>query len=162
MNYPSPQKLAETFRFNTRLARMQANGLTHAESLLQLPFRGNCFNWVVGHILTSRDTCLRLLGQPAALSAEQLAVYDRGSEPLAAGGQAAPLEELLVKLDDTSQRLSAALEPLSAEQLARPVQFGRGEQPQGDVIAFMQWHETYHLGQLEMLRQLAGKDDKVV
>ena len=24
------------------------------------------------------------------------------------------------------------------------------------------WHETYHVGQLELLRQLAGTDDKVL
>ena len=162
MNYPSPQALAGRFHFNTRLIHMQTRGLTHAESLLQLPFRGNCFNWVVGHILTSRDACLRLLEQPATLSAEQLAVYDRGSEPLTHAEQAAPLEDLLAKLDEADRCLSAALEPLDEAELARAVTFGRDPQPLGEVLAFLQWHETYHLGQLELLRQLAGKDDKVV
>ena len=162
MNYPSPQALAERFHFNARLIHMQARGLTHAESLLQLPFRGNCFNWVVGHILTSRDTCLRLLEQPTTLSAGQLAVYDRGSEPLTHAEQAAPLEDLLAKLDEADCCLSTALEPLDEAELARAVAFGRQPQPLGEVLAFLQWHETYHLGQLELLRQLAGKDDKVV
>ena len=162
MNYPSPQALAERFHFNARLIHMQARGLTHAESLLQLPFRGNCLNWVVGHILTSRDACLRLLELPATLSAGQLAVYDRGAEPLTQAEQAAPLEELLAKLDEADRLLRAALEPLDEAELARAVDFGRQPQPLGEVLAFLQWHETYHLGQLELLRQLAGKDDKVV
>lgn len=162
MNYPSPQALAERFHFNARLIHMQAQDVTHAESLLQPPFRGNCFNWVVGHILTSRDTCLRLLELPPTLSAEELAIYDRGSEPLTDPGLAAPLESLLQKLDEADQRLRAALEPMPEASLAREVSFGRQPQPLGEVLAFLQWHETYHLGQLELLRQLAGKNDKVV
>jgi hypothetical protein len=31
-----------------------------------------------------------------------------------------------------------------------------------EKIAFSHWHETYHVGQLELLRQLAGKNDKVI
>lgn len=160
MNYPSPAKLAENFRFTTRLIHMQAKDLTHAESLLLPPFRANCFNWVLGHILTSRDTCLRLMGLPLSLTPEELAVYDRGSLPLTDPAAATALETLLAKLDDTAERLSAAL---SAEpDLDRRVTFGRGEQPLGEVIAFLHWHETYHTGQLELLRQLAGKNDQVV
>jgi hypothetical protein len=30
------------------------------------------------------------------------------------------------------------------------------------LIAFMYFHETYHTGQTELLRQLAGTDDKVI
>ena len=40
----------------------QADGLTHEDSLLQLSFRGNCFNWVVGHVLVSRENVLKMLG----------------------------------------------------------------------------------------------------
>jgi uncharacterized damage-inducible protein DinB len=29
-------------------------------------------------------------------------------------------------------------------------------------LAFAHWHETYHVGQLELLRQLTGKNDKVI
>ncbi|NHZ72498.1 MAG: hypothetical protein GWP17_05390, partial [Aquificales bacterium] len=32
----------------------------------------------------------------------------------------------------------------------------------GDRIASLHWHETYHTGQLEILRQLAGKNDSVI
>jgi hypothetical protein len=32
----------------------------------------------------------------------------------------------------------------------------------GGVLAFLNWHEAYHVGQLELLRQLAGKNDQVI
>ena len=31
-----------------------------------------------------------------------------------------------------------------------------------DWVAFLHWHETYHVGQLELLRQLAGTNDKII
>jgi hypothetical protein len=31
-----------------------------------------------------------------------------------------------------------------------------------EKIAFSYWHEAYQVGQLELLRQLAGKYDKVI
>jgi hypothetical protein len=32
----------------------------------------------------------------------------------------------------------------------------------GERIEFMQWRETYHVGQLEILRQLAGVNDAII
>jgi len=32
----------------------------------------------------------------------------------------------------------------------------------GMRIEFLSWHEAYHTGQTEYLRQLAGTDDKVI
>ena len=39
---------------------MQLKGLSHEDTLLQLPFRGNCMNWVVGHIVAYRHVIMRL------------------------------------------------------------------------------------------------------
>jgi hypothetical protein len=32
----------------------------------------------------------------------------------------------------------------------------------GERLTFANWYETYHVGQLEFLRQLAGKNDTVI
>jgi hypothetical protein len=32
---------------NLGIIKAQTEGLSHADSLLQLPFRGNCLNWVL-------------------------------------------------------------------------------------------------------------------
>jgi hypothetical protein len=42
------QRLADQFETSLRAERMQADGLTRAISLMQLPFRGNCMNWTPG------------------------------------------------------------------------------------------------------------------
>lgn len=62
------QQLAEAYARNATIIQRQAEGLAHADSVLQLPFRGNCFNWVLGHILESRNTILGLLGAEPAFN----------------------------------------------------------------------------------------------
>ena len=59
----SPQDLAEAFGLNQRVIKMQTADLSHQDSLLQPPFRGNCLNWVLGHIAANRDKILAAFGE---------------------------------------------------------------------------------------------------
>lgn len=49
-----------------------------------------------------------------------------------------------------------------AAGITREVQSFLGTTTLGQLIFFLFWYETYHVGQPEFLRQLAGKDDKVI
>jgi len=64
----SPQDLAEAFGLNLRVLKMQAAGLSHQDSLLQPPFRGNCLNWVLGHIAANHDKVLAAFGEAGFLN----------------------------------------------------------------------------------------------
>jgi len=141
---------------------MQTEGLTHADSLLQLPFRGNCLNWVLGHIIVGRNRVLKLLEEAPVWEESEAARYDTGSEPITGDEQALPLAKLLRDLDESQQQITDALGRLPPEPLAEVVDTGRGEAPLGKTVAGLHWHETYHTGQLELLRQLAGKNDAVI
>ena len=46
--------IRQDYERNTWLILHTLEGLTHAESLLHLPFKANCLNWVLGHILAGR------------------------------------------------------------------------------------------------------------
>ena len=46
--------------------------------------------------------------------------------------------------------------------MARKVKIWRGEVSLIEALYFIQWHAAFHTGQLELLRQLSGKDDKVI
>jgi hypothetical protein len=154
--------LAEAFARNVRVIKMQADGLTHADSLLQPPFRGNCLNWIVGHIALSRDEVLETLGEPPVMSADG-ARYKRGSEVLAdADADALPLEELLARLDRAQERIAAALSRMDEAAMARELTLGDRKLTVGQRAFFLYFHETYHVGQTELLRQLAGKNDQVI
>jgi hypothetical protein len=61
-------QLAEGFALNFRLMKMQCEGLSHADSLVQTPYNINCMNWVLGHIAVSRDRVLRLVGEEHLLT----------------------------------------------------------------------------------------------
>jgi len=162
MNPYPPETLIELFQTSHAVIHRQLKDVTHPESLMQLPFRGNCLNWVIGHILTGRDDCLAFMSQDPVLTEEQRERYKRGSEELTDPTKASRLDELVLKLDDSLERLVVGLSSLSPEALQREVIFARKPGPLGGVLAFLNWHEAYHVGQLELLRQLAGKNDQVI
>lgn len=156
-----PDKLIQSFKANQWVIHKQTEGLTHADSLLQLPFRGNCLNWVLGHIVEHRDKVLVLLNQPPTLSEAEETWYQTGSEPIKNGQEVVPLEKLLSALDQAQEQITEGLRQATPEVLATIYDKER-QQTVGDRIAGLHWHETYHVGQLEILRQLAGPNDAVI
>ena len=148
---------------NLGIIKAQTEGLSHADSLLQLPFRGNCLNWVLGHIVANRNTMLRFLGEEAILHEAHAARYWYNSEPVCGDADdILTLEQLLTALEQSQSALSASLLKITDEELAREEQSYLGTTTLGQLVFFQFWHETYHVGQPEYLRQLAGKDDKVI
>jgi hypothetical protein len=146
---------------NLDTIKSQTQGLTHADSVLQLPFRGNCLNWVLGHIASSRSTMLKALGEKPVMSEAQLKRYGYGSEPVCGdGGDILTLEQLLTVLEQSQTALAASLHKISEKELAQEVQSFRGTTTLGQLVFFLYSHETYHTGQTEALRQLTGKDDE--
>ena len=154
------KKLVEVVQRNSWIIRAQTEGLTDADGLLQPPFRGNCMNWVLGHIADNRDGVLLRLEQAATLDEDAAPRYKRGSEPLE-GAAVLSMTRLLEVLAEQEKRLAAALPAAQPELLAEIVDPDRGHTV-ADRIEFLIWHETYHVGQLEYLRQLAGTDDVVI
>ena len=148
---------------NLGIIKAQTKGLSHADALLQLPFRGNCLNWVLGHIADNRNTMLHFLGEEAILSEADTARYGYNSEPVCGDGDdILTLEQLLIALEQSQSALTARLEKITTAELSREQQSFLGTTTLGQLIFFLYWHESYHAGQPEYLRQLAGTDDKVI
>jgi uncharacterized damage-inducible protein DinB len=135
-------------------------GLTHEESLRQPKPGGNCLNWVLGHIVFSRQTWLTaVLGEAPLFDQETIARYRRGSAPLTDGTLALPFEELLAAYDRAQAPLIAGLAKLTAERLAERAPFSPGNDPNETVsslVAKLTFHEGYHIGQTALLRRFAG------
>ena len=74
--------LTKLFEINHHAIKVNADGITDAEALIQPEPGGNCMNWIIGHILASREGMLRLLGEPTVLSPEMAERYKRGSAPI--------------------------------------------------------------------------------
>jgi uncharacterized damage-inducible protein DinB len=104
---------------------------------------------------------LRLLEEPLVLTDSEIEIYARGSDPLTAGSDALDLAKLVEASGEAKKRLLGAFEVVTEDKLG-----GIYDQERGTTIRarleFLLWHETYHLGQLEVMRQRAGKDDAVI
>jgi len=140
----------------------QVEGLTHEDSLIQPPFRGNCLNWVLGHIAVHRGLMVKALGGEDPVSEDLRRRYGNASEPVR-GAADAPysLEQLLAELKGLKEGIEQRLEGRTVADLEAVVDVERGTTA-GSRLAFLAWHEAYHVGQTELLRQLAGKDDKII
>ena len=155
-------QLAEAFGRNLSIVQRQTEGLSHADSLRQPPFRGNCLNWVLGHMAESRDRILEALGETPS-AGEAVMRYARESEPITADDAGAlPLDALLRLLAASQEALAAALGRATPEDLARELKLGQRTTTVGARVFFLYFHETYHVGQTELLRQLAGAHNKVI
>jgi uncharacterized damage-inducible protein DinB len=157
------EELLEAFARNWDIIQRQTEGLSHEQCLLQLPFRGNCMNWVLGHIASNRNSLLKALGEKPIMTEQEAARYGHGSEPVCADGEdVIKLERLLSMLQQSEERIAGALPRLTPQDLAKMVKDHRGEITLGNRLFFLYYHETYHVGQTELLRQLAGKNDKII
>lgn len=153
------ETLSQYYGIAYRVILRQTDGLTQEDSLVQPPFRGNCLNWVLGHIINGRNAALKYLGGDPVWSEEINKRYDRNSEPIAGDAEnILPLPQLLHDLEVSQERIQAALQQITPERLATVID----EDTLEEQVRFLHWHETYHVGQLELLRQLAGKNDKVI
>src|SRR5215467_5906348 len=153
----SAQDLSNAFARNVMVIKMQTEGLTHEDSLRQMAF-GNCLNWVLGHIAVSRNDVLETLGETPAVDGYG-ARYKRGSKPLTEAEEGSmTLEELLKWLDQTQERIAAALSKMDDAYLAREIGSGERKVTVGQRVFFLYFHESYHVGQTELFRQFAGKN----
>ena len=145
---------------NLQVIEVQTAGLTHTDSMLQLPFRGNCLNWVLGHVLVYRDAMLKLAGAEPLWDPERSRPYLYGSAAMKADDDAVELDIILADLCRSQGRLTATLAALSEEQLNAD-SCDHGDDLRECLLELV-WHDGYHAGQTEYLRQLAGVNDQVM
>ena len=146
------------------VVRLNTEGVTQEESLLQPEPAGNCLNWVVGHLVAIYERALPILGQEPVMEPGAMARYDRGSPPLRDPAEAMPLGDLLEAWDEASRRMDAGLAGLSPAALDAPAPFSPGGDPDETVrslLATLLFHQGYHAGQTGILRRLAGREGAI-
>lgn len=162
MKYVDKEGLSKLFQLTYSVMLRQTEGITNEQSVIQPPVRGNCMNWVLGHILMQRDLVLKLLKMEPVWDENPCRRYQRESEPVLRLEDGLPFDRMLKDLALTQERIETGLNAIPLELLEEVVETNGRTDRAGGQIAFIHWHETYHTGQLELLRQLAGKDDKVI
>lgn len=149
-----------------QVVTLNAEGVSHDESLIQPRPGGNCMNWVLGHLVAVYDKSLELFGEEPAEPEGSLARYQRGSAPLTGPGDARDFGELLGLWDGVARSHEEGLAALTPEDLAKPAPFSPDGPPRegdtvGSLLATVQFHQAYHAGQLGVLRRIAGKEGAI-
>lgn len=152
---PTSEQYITRIEYGDRIIKMRTEGLTHSDTMKQLPIPANCMNWNLGHILVFRDVCLGAIDGVSGADPAEYAIYGAGSDPLTDSAKAVPLETLLTRLDESSDRLKAALISLPPEKFDGMYESHTGPQRLDDYLLFyLVVHEAVHLGQLEILEEL--------
>ena len=154
----NPGNLQRLFDLNHQALHLNVEGLTDEEALVQPRPAGNCLNWVVGHIVASRNGVLEAMGQEPIWPPEQAAPYKRHSAPIARPGQGMPFHRILADLDRSQERIQSWLAASTEVDLTKP----HGDKDTiGGWLAFLHFHEAYHVGQTGVLRRIAGREGAI-
>lgn len=155
----------ETLRHQSRLVQrtvgINLDGFSHEESLVHPEPAGNCANWVLGHLVAVYNDALPVFGQQSMVPASELARYARGSQPILHAEEAMPLDQLMRLWNDACERVLAGLGGFPVEALATAAPFspsGNSKETIGSLMSTIIFHQSYHAGQLGVLRRIAGKE----
>ena len=135
--------------------------LTQAESLVSPQSAGNCINWVAGHVTVVRTAMLGLLGHEGTWPPDLRARYGKGSAGILETDTALDLAEIVRIYDETQAPLLEALSEVAPERLDDPAPMSPSGDPDetvGSLLAALAFHESYHVGQLGLLRRMQDKD----
>lgn len=153
---PELTATAATFAFNDRSLDGLVKEFSPADWAVQ-DAAGHSPRWIMGHLATYRHRVLAQMGAPVpAAPWEDCFTRGRSSADVPADLDMAPV---VAAFHAALAAMAERWEALTPEDLAQPV--GRrlpdGSEDTGGLIRFLAWHETYHLGQLGLLRRLVGR-----
>jgi len=113
--------------------------------------------WLLGHVATYRQRVLAMMGVEHPAEPWE-AAFVRGTSPADVPADQDP-RQLIQAFHAAHKAMAGRWDALTPEAMAKP--FGRtlpdGSDTVGGALAFVAWHEAYHLGQLGFMRRLAGK-----
>ena len=144
-----------------QVVKLNVDGLTQEESLIQPQPGGNCLNWNMGHLLFVYDQVLPMLGQSPVLGVETLKRYGRGTAHIRNAAEALDLVRLMGAWDEAAQRMEAGLDSLTPEVLEKPAPWSPRNNPEemvSSLLSIVFFHQAYHAGQTGLLRRMAGKE----
>jgi len=144
--------------------RINVEGITHEESLIQPRPGGNCLNWVVGHLLWTYNYNLPVLDQQPVVEEGVLERYARGKPPFKNGDEVIPFEEVMRIWVDSDKAVKTGLNNLMIDQLDQPAKRHPNDESNETIrerITGVLFHQSYHVGQTALLRRLIGKDGAI-
>jgi len=152
MSNAKAEEVLGLYQFHNRIMRIFLRGVSHDESVLQLPFKHNCMNWILGHIVTNRSHVLEVIGAEHAWQDEVRNLYHQDTQPVTPESPAIQFEILVKYLDESMELLESALGDKDGTWSEENFENYRGEKSRYEHLTSFHWHESFHLGQLEILK----------
>jgi len=155
------EALSKQFGMMYATAASNVDGITHEQSLISPDSGGNCANWILGHMTAVQNGVMRLVGEAPAWENKQLE-RTRFFQPITDPSSAIDWNMLRDHFLASRDNCLAGLSRLSDESMAErmPDPFG-GSTTRGELLNTLAYHQAYHVGQLGIVRRIAGLDGKV-
>ncbi len=138
------------FKFNNRVLHINIDDISHEESLASPKGGGNSINWIVGHMLASRDDIFEMIGLKRQCSEDITKTYSRGTQNVD--------EVNAVNIKDLIKMFDATQKPLEDKIAEMDYSSNPSELKN---LTFLAFHEAYHCGQTGILRRIAGKEGAI-
>jgi uncharacterized damage-inducible protein DinB len=143
---------AKTFigmlQFQARILNNVFDNLPEEAALKRVSSNANHINWLAGHILHCRFMLAGMIGINETNPFGQtywLAIDDKAYPGV---------KEIAAQIPHISEQLIEKLSSLSDDEMdTRP---SGNKQSLGEIIAFFVYHESYHLGQIGIVRKIIG------
>ena len=148
--------IRETYRFNSELVSLALDDLDPEDAVRRMKGgEGSSVAYLTGHLSSSRYGILKALGREAENPYKELYGAGVGAKD---GSAYPPLDELAAGWRETAETLHAALDALTDEEALAPSDdsFPTADRTLRGQLAFIAWHETYHVGQIGLLRTEMG------
>ena len=138
------------YKFNHRVIRMNLDGISHEDSLKTPAEGGNSLNWILGHVILSRDEIFELLGLEKSCDEKMFTKYERGTKDFGPA-DAIKLETLIEMFDESQRKLEEKIKEVDLKT----------DEEKSKNLAFYSFHEAYHAGQTGLLRRICGKEGAI-
>ncbi|HTL05233.1 MAG TPA: DinB family protein [Gemmatimonadales bacterium] len=152
---PRVAPLAETVRLNTRLFGNCLDGLSELQAQARPSAATNSAAYIAAHLVESRYYTLQTLGVEQSNPLER---YTGGWKSIEEIKEWPSLADIRSAWQGVSAALGERLEAIRGEALDAPVttQLPLENKTVLSMLIFLVQHDSYHVGQLSLLRKHAG------
>ena len=151
------QNLVSQFEFNQVTLRRLLEDVSQDDSLQAPKPDVNTINWLLGHIIATRNRLLDMVKVEGFWGDAEMAMYERGSKKFDPA-KAKHLVALRAALETSFEHIQRALPAKEATfGDAATRRFIRDGETLGEQVGYYVCHEDYHVGQIGLIRRLLGK-----
>jgi hypothetical protein len=134
------------FKYTHYVINKNLEGITDEEALKIPDGKGNCINWIMGHIVFNRDSAMETAGIDKLCTKEFEELYKTGTS-LSEPSKAVKISKMIELINKSQELLMKKFNEVDFCNEEKKMEWFIG-------IGF---HEAYHAGQIGILRKISGK-----